>query len=338
MTKLTPAKREEVVRLKEEHKWEWRDIEIAVKVPWETCRKYYQTYKRNKTLPPKVVNRKTGKITARIGIRLKQYLRENPKYSFRKLEGLINEEFQVQVSFKTIQRYMTVQGFETVEAHHRPLLSPLNQRRRLAFALKFYENIDKLRRIMWSDEVSVSALPDKRKVYIKVHKSVSDMNRPFVPQKQRGGFSVMFWGAFSFFAFGPLIVVDGQINKHTYLQFAKDFIVPELNASPHDLIFMQDNARPHTAKIVKDYFAEKNVELVDWPAQSPDLNPIENIWAIIKQQLYSQEKFASTPADLINRVLNIWSELQQDLLERLSNSVVHRLHGVIDRKGGWLKK
>ena len=80
-----------------------------------------------------------------------------------------------------------------------------------------------------------------QKVFIQVHNSTA-----------KSGFSVMFSGAFTFFEFGPLIVVEGKINKHTYLQFVKDFIILELKASPHDLIFMQDNARPHVAQIVKD--------------------------------------------------------------------------------------
>jgi transposase len=90
------------------------------------------------------------------------------------------------------------------------------------------------------------------------------------------------------------------------------------------------NARPHTAKVVSDY-DEQQVEVLDWPPQSPDLNTIEQIWAIMKQTLYTQESFPSNKADLIERFLTIWDELNLDLLENLSNSISGRLEKVKNR-------
>jgi hypothetical protein len=99
---------------------------------------------------------------------------------------------------------------------------------------------------------------------------------------------------------------------------------------------MQDNARPHKAKVVKDYYDENEVEVLDWPPQSPDLNPIEQVWAIMKQKLYTQDSFPSNKNDLIERFLTIWDELELELFEDLSNSVTERLKKVIKNKGGWI--
>ena len=77
---------------------------------------------------------------------------------------------------------------------------------------------------------------------------------------------------------------------------------------------------------------------MSWRAQLPDLNPIENIWAIIKQELYTQSRFPKTKNELIDRVMTIWENLQRELLVKLFDGVVHRLNGVIDREGGWFKK
>ena len=98
---------------------------------------------------------------------------------------------------------------------------------------------------------------------------------------------------------------------------------------------MQDNARPHTAKVVRDYYHENNVQMLDWPPQSPDLNPIEQIWAIMKQKLYTQKSFPTNRDELIKSFFRIWDELPESLLVSLSNSIPERLELVLKNKGGW---
>ena len=122
------------------------------------------------------------------------------------------------------------------------------------------------------------------------------------------------------------------------MKLIQDTVVPELNASEHDLIFMQDNARPHphTAKLVKNYYDENNVDVLDWPPQSPDLNPIEQIWAIMKQELYTQKSFPKNKNELVESFFTIWNNLKPKLLENLSDSIPERLEKVIKAKGGWI--
>ena len=120
------------------------------------------------------------------------------------------------------------------------------------------------------------------------------------------------------------------------MKLIQDIVVPELNASEHDLIFMQDNARPYSAKLVKNYYDENNVDVLDWPPQSPDLNPIEQIWAIMKQELYTQKSFPKNKNELVESFFTIWNNLKPKLLENLSDSIPERLEKVIKAKGGWI--
>jgi transposase len=84
---------------------------------------------------------------------------------------------------------------------------------------------------------------------------------------------------------------------------------------------MQVNARPHTVRVVTDYYHENNVQMLDWPPQSPDLNPIEQIWAIMKQKIYTQKSFPENKSELIASFFRIWDELPESLLVNLSDSI-----------------
>ena len=102
----------------------------------------------------------------------------------------------------------------------------------------------------------------------------------------------MVWGAISGQGAGPLYFVEGTMNSKQYLMTLKKIFVPYYNvieevASGH--IFMQDGVPCHTAKTVKTYLHQKEIPILEWPPNSPDLNPIENVWSTLKRLVYSKK-------------------------------------------------
>ncbi len=85
----------------------------------------------------------------------------------------------------------------------------------------------------------------------------------------------------------------------------EEHLLPFLNNKDELLIFQHDGAPCHTAKTIKKFFTEKGIEILDWASQSPDLNPIEHVWAIIKRILGNQ-KFSNFD-ELKREILKIWN-------------------------------
>ena len=123
-------------------------------------------------------------------------------------------------------------------------------------------------------------------VFGLAHSLVIKCTRPTV---QMGSNSVMIWGCFSWHGMGPMVKLEGRMNASRYGQLIKNTVSPFMKKTMgRKSIFQQDNAPIHTAKSILKIFKNLKMKVLDWPAQSPDLNPIENIWRRIKFDLSSK--------------------------------------------------
>jgi len=97
-------------------------------------------------------------------------------------------------------------------------------------------------------------------------------------------------------------------------------------------MFQQDNASCHTARLVQDWFSENNITPLIWPARSPDLNPIENAWAMVDRKLASEP--VTSIEGLKDRLHELWSSLRVEYCQKLFKSVRKRCLLCIKNKGG----
>ena len=106
---------------------------------------------------------------------------------------------------------------------------------------------------------------------------------------------------------------------------------------PVDVVFQHDNDPKHTSRLVKDYLETVEYEVLDWPSQSPDLNPIEHLWADLKRRL---RKFSIPPKnkdEIWERIESLWEETPIETCQKLINSMPNRCAAVIKAKGLWTK-
>ena len=102
-----------------------------------------------------------------------------------------------------------------------------------------------------------------------------------------GGGSIMIWGCFSVKGVDKISVIDGKMNAQKYKHILQEKLKSSIESLelPSDYIFQQDNDPKHTAKSTKKWLSENNVNVLQWPSQSPDLNPIGNVWRFLKIQI-----------------------------------------------------
>ena len=103
------------------------------------------------------------------------------------------------------------------------------------------------------------------------------------------------------------------------------------------VIFQHDNDPKHTASSVKEWLSNQEFEAVKWPAQSPDLNPIENMWALLKKRLYRD--YERPPKGMIEhweRIAETWYKITKEDCQKVVDAMYDHCQQAIVKKGHWI--
>ena len=147
----------------------------------------------------------------------------------------------------------------------------------------------------------------------------------------------MVWAAFSQRGKIPLKFVSNRMNSADYQNVLRERLLPFYQP---DEEFVQDNAPIHVSRTGRrvpygtlNWLANHNIALLPWPACSPDLNPIENLWGIMVRKVYADNRQFSNVDNLKTAISQAWDEIDQETIDNLILSMDNRIFQVINRNG-----
>ncbi|KAJ5369237.1 uncharacterized protein N7496_008997 [Penicillium cataractarum] len=340
---LTPALRERICEL---HDIGWGYKRIHGRYPWIALSTIAYTIKKEPQRKMGISKPRSGrpkKLNDEDKARILEVISEQPRVTY---EDLLSE-VSYKVKKDSIRRLLNAENMRKWRCAWRPYLDEERAAKRLQWAHRYRHFLPTdWARVYWSDECTVERGIGIRRdwTFIRPRDQCKEREVHGLPHR---GFQVkqMFWAAFSATRRTGLIPLFGDpeserggINRFVIEELYRR-VLPTLLPTEGG-IFMHDNAPTHTAYIVRDALEELAIEVIVWPPHSPDLNPIENLWALLKAEIYKlrpdlmhMKNNNETKRILVETAQIAWQNIDMKHLEHLSETMPNRVQAIIDSEG-----
>ncbi len=150
----------------------------------------------------------------------------------------------------------------------------------------------------------------------------------------------MIWGCMTASGPGYMCRIEARMDARLYTEILDDYLLQSEDWYEMDrgnFIFQQDNDPKHTSKLAKEWIENNDIEVLAWPPQSPDLNPIEHLWEHLKRRLADYSSDPKSMQELWQRVEAEWNKISQGECIKLIESMPSGISAVIKAKGGSTK-
>lgn len=198
-------------------------------------------------------------------------------------------------------------------------------------------------RVIWTDEATFETGLDTRSCYVTRRPGTAMESRYLKPTFKGGRSTLGIWGAITFGKKGPVhfLAKKGRMTSEIYVdQVLRPLAIPfyeECLREIGEMIYMDDGTSYHTSKYTKKSCAEVGLLRMIWPAQSPDLNPIENLWRIIKIRVSSRRHQIHSVEEMRVAISEEWEKLTEEDYRKCIESMHKRCKLVILAKGESIK-
>lgn len=274
----------------------------------------------------KLTNKEERKIVRKI--------KKDPKITSTQVAAEVLEETGKEIHPKTVRRTLHRAGYSSRIARKKPLISKVNQKKRIEFAKTYLNKPTEFwNSVLFTDESKFNIFQSdgRARVWRKPNCELEGNN--IIKTVKHGGGGVMVWGCMSAAGVGSLVFIDGTMDKTVYLNILKENLkhsVQKLGLG-NNFYFQQDNDPKHTAHDVRMWIIYNVPHILPTPPQSPDMNPIEHLWDELGRRVANHT--ISSKVQLKEKLQEEWEKIGGEVTKKLVNSMPNRLNEVLKRKG-----
>jgi transposase len=254
---------------------------------------------------------------------VKNMLKTNGKLTLNQISAKLKRENGIIYSPSSVHRLLHKMKFEHLKPIIKPFISASSPIKRKIWFERYKRH--KHDNIIYSDETAFSLYPDK----LPSHWCTRE-TRPIVRQP---GFSpkIHVWGCIQRGRNLLIRIYKPNMDSKKYIETLKICLLPILKEEKRKrrkITFQQDNARCHVSLATQDFFKANGINVMEWPPYSPDLNPIENIWHLMKQ--FIAKAGPTTVGQLRQEIINAANSISVNVINNLIDSMPRRMDKLRD--------
>ena len=231
---------------------------------------------------------------------INQQMRKNDEMTSGQIQKKLMK-YGISVCSATVRRMRSKLGGTLQRTAYCQLIREPNKVKRLEYVQRVLESGDTFDNVIFSDECSVSLEQYRRTCYRKVDEPTKRKPKPKHPVK------VHVWAGISRHGATKICIFDGIMDAVLFCNILQTTLLPFVREKLPDHRLMQDNDPKHTSRLAKAFFQENGINWWPTPAESPDLNPIENLWHELKFFLESKVKPRSKQ-ELVDGIKKFWAK------------------------------
>ena len=165
-----------------------------------------------------------------------------------------------------------------------------------------------------------------------------DIDLPYVLKTGTNSKVLMVWGGVGMNTKLPLYFFNRSVDSYAYISAMQTELLPFMRRNQDQgWHYLQDNAPCHKSHHTIDFFKENNIPLIPHPPSSPDLNIIENVWALLSHKVYHRNRSFQNVEQLKTAIINAWNEITIDEINKFVESMANRINAVVDAEGRQIK-
>jgi len=257
------------------------------------------------------------------------FARETPLTTPR----IVRNELNIDASARTVRRRLDEVGLFGRLARVEFPLTEEHIRKRLDFAHTYKHWTEAQWECVAFGDESYIHLGHQGQVWVQRPSDMAFMTQYMVSGHTQFVPKIGMWGCFSAQGVGPMRLFDDNMDSRLYTDTMQRMMKPYARSLwPNEQWFyLQDNAAYHASTVSTTWFHNQGIDVLPFPPHSPDLNPIENLWADLKRRIDAHN--ARTIADLKVIIISEWAATTDDFCARLAHSMPQRLQVVIEASG-----